>query len=103
MICCAVRVERLRKGEERNSKVMLEFHNVISFPEGLDADICKGIVRRNIDGIVGLAMGMAGVNSQIIPSYDKLATMSTGELLVFVTAGKFLVECYKVNVRLQTA
>ena len=101
MICCAVRVERLRKGEDRDTKVMLEFHNVISFPEGLDANICKGIVRRNVDGIVGLAMGMIGVNSKILPSYDKLATMSNGDLLVFVTDGEVFNECYKVELRLQ--
>ena len=101
MICCAVCVERLRKGEDRKPVVLLEFHNVISFPEGLDDKTCKRIVRRNIDGIVGLAMGMAGVNSQIFPSYDKLATISNSSLLVFVTAGRFLDECYKVEMRLQ--
>ena len=101
MIYCAVRVERLRKGEDREAKVMLETHNMISFPEGLDADTCSAIVRRNIDGIVGLAMGMANVNTRLLTSYDKLASLTDYHLVAFVRAGDFFDECYKVTMSLR--
>lgn len=97
MIYCSVCVERLRKGEDRESKVMLETHNMISFPGGVGMDACVEIVRMNIEGIVGLAMNMADVSTNIFPSYDKMATITNGHLLVFVTAGKTLDECYKVD------
>ena len=100
MIYCSVRVERLRKGEDREPKVMLERHNMISFPESFIESVCIGIVRMNIEGIVGLAMSMVKVNTNIFPSYDKLATMTNGHLLVFVTAGNSLDECYKVDLQL---
>ena len=100
MIYCSVRVERLRKGEDREAKVILETHNMISFPENLDVNTCSGIVRRNIDGIIELAMGMANVNTRLLSSYDKLASLTDYHLVAFVTAGNFFNECYKVTVSL---